>query len=72
MPDIVVQFTGQELDEMIARAATLSVGKHGFEASACDVATLSMRLIRYTQRRSGVLRLLFVTPLNANTTLLNL
>lgn len=37
MPDIVVQFTGQELDEMIARAATLSVGKHGFEASACDV-----------------------------------
>lgn len=37
MPDIVVQFTGQELDEMIARAATLSVCKHGFEASACDV-----------------------------------
>lgn len=37
MPDIVVQFTGQELDEMLARAATAVVGKQGYSASACDV-----------------------------------
>ena len=37
MPDIIVQFTGQELDEMLALAATRAVGKEGYSANGNDV-----------------------------------
>lgn len=37
MPDIVVQFTGSEIDAILAQAATEIVNKSGFSANSADV-----------------------------------